>query len=486
MQARLGLDSRIVLAVTLLAALLRFPGIGAQNLWCDEIYSLELAREPATFIVTLQDGHPPLYHLAEKVACAIADVDTCGRLLSAVLGVATIPLLWLLARRIFDTRVAALAALLLAISPIHVWYSREGRMYALVVLWSTVSALYLPDLLERRWRGGIGYVAASLGGLFTHYAYAAVAASQVAFTIVYGIDRRSRTRMLVLAATLVVVAALAVALVPALREVLMGPVGPSRATEVFAAPYAIFTLLAGFGVGPSVRMLQENPTLSALGPYSLEISLTAALGAFVIVRGVYFSIDERPWGRMVLLVFLAPILVVAAASFYSGVAFNPRYVIGTLPPLTVLIALGLARGGTTTGAIALTGLIAVSAVSITRDRVDPDYSREQIREAATYLAAEAGPDERILYGPLYVRETLAHYLPAGREITNWPAWTIRRSVQLDDAIASLGPLDSRIWILRTREWSDDPRGLLAKELARRFPSAEVREFPGVRVYRLDP
>ena len=59
-------------AVLLLATALRLPGLAAQSLWTDEIYSVESARWPLPVLLEVQDGHPPLYGLILKALDQVA------------------------------------------------------------------------------------------------------------------------------------------------------------------------------------------------------------------------------------------------------------------------------------------------------------------------------------------------------------------------------------------------------------------------------
>jgi mannosyltransferase len=486
MSSRRPTDRKLVLAVTALAALLRLPGIGTQNLWCDEIYSLNLSTLSGAEIFTFQDGHPPLFHLLEKVACMALGTDLCGRLLAATIGIATVPLLFVLGRRLFDRRIGLWAAFLLSTSSFHIWYSREGRMYALVVFFTTVSSYFLPDLSGHRWRSTIAFAAATLAGLMSHYAYVAVAATQILFVAILGTDARRRRRFAMLAAVAAIAGASTLILSPALRELSLGPIGPSRTKDLFAVPYAVFTLLAGFGVGPSVRMLQESRGLASILAYWPEISATAGIIALAFVVAARNAIRTKPWGVYLLVAVTLPLIIVGIVSSTTGLAFNPRYAIGTLPAWCLLIAVGIARSPRNAATAIVVGILAVNALSQFRDHADPRYQREQIREAAAHIIAYASPSDRIYFGPLYVRETLAHYLPPEREISSLPVKRIVRDDQVETIFEIIAPRDSSVWLLRTREWSDDPHGRLARALDARIPRTAVREFAGVRLYRLDP
>jgi hypothetical protein len=53
-----------------------------------------------------------------------------------------------LGREMFHSRVGWLAALLMAILPFQVYYAREARWYALVILKSRIWVMSLPDTLD--------------------------------------------------------------------------------------------------------------------------------------------------------------------------------------------------------------------------------------------------------------------------------------------------------------------------------------------------
>src|SRR5262245_16343487 len=121
---------------------LRFFHLGFESVWFDEAYSIQLATGSVGHILLERwtDIHPPLYYLALHFWMPIAGTtESAVRLLSAVADLVTIPAAWLTARRLFGSRIALVTAVLLAISPFHVQYAQEARMYALLCLLATVS-----------------------------------------------------------------------------------------------------------------------------------------------------------------------------------------------------------------------------------------------------------------------------------------------------------------------------------------------------------
>src|SRR5262249_59034398 len=97
------------------------------------------------------------------------DSDFFFRLPSVLFGIGSLPLCYLLARRLASPAAAVWAVLVLALSPLHIWYSQEARMYAQLLFLSLLSTLFLCNALERtqpRW--WVLYTVTVTAGLFTH------------------------------------------------------------------------------------------------------------------------------------------------------------------------------------------------------------------------------------------------------------------------------------------------------------------------------
>ena len=170
----------IVIWIVLLALLLRLARLSFQPLWWDEGWSLYFATsDPGAMLqLTAVDIHPPFYYLLLHLWIRLFGSSLIAvRLLSVLIGVAAVPLIYLAGRRLFGHKAGLLAALLLAISPFHIYYSQEVRMYGLVTLLGLVildSGFRILDsgsVRARLW-AWVGYVLAATAALYTQY-YAA-------------------------------------------------------------------------------------------------------------------------------------------------------------------------------------------------------------------------------------------------------------------------------------------------------------------------
>ncbi len=133
--------AHIWLAAMLLLALgVRVYRLDAQSLWYDEAVTTQVSAQGIAELTrwTADDIQPPLYYYAVAGWTRLAGRSEWAlRFPSAFFGVLTVALLWAAARRLFGRRgggrwAAGSAALLAALSPLHVYYAQEARMYTLL------------------------------------------------------------------------------------------------------------------------------------------------------------------------------------------------------------------------------------------------------------------------------------------------------------------------------------------------------------------
>ncbi|HLH43856.1 MAG TPA: hypothetical protein VKV74_12765 [Bryobacteraceae bacterium] len=164
---------------------LRFSGLGTRSISHPEIYvpGIHLPRglsEPSerdTIFKVLtgtfsSDTHPPGYYLAMFPWTRITGASLAAiRLPSAILGFACIPLLYILGAITGKPLSGSLAALLLAASGYHVFWSQVARMFAqacFLGLAGTVLLLWIVGGARHRTALEACYVALLLAGVATH------------------------------------------------------------------------------------------------------------------------------------------------------------------------------------------------------------------------------------------------------------------------------------------------------------------------------
>ncbi len=138
--------------IVVIAAVLRSYGLAHGELWFDEAYAALVSAEPLRDLVAdvSRDSSPPLYYVLLHGWRGVWGGSAIAlRSLSALAGVASVVLLVRIASALWPRRVATRMGVLLAVSPIHLYYSQEARPYAVFVLWTLVALLGFVRLSRR-------------------------------------------------------------------------------------------------------------------------------------------------------------------------------------------------------------------------------------------------------------------------------------------------------------------------------------------------
>ena len=141
----------VVVFITLAGGLLRVFILANKGMWLDETFSVWLANHSVgdmlQWIVKI-DQHPPLYYILLHYWIGLnGDGPYHVRLLSALLGTATIPMIYLIGKRMSGVVMGLVAALLLALSLFNIYFAQETRMYTLLTFNAAVAIYALVRLL---------------------------------------------------------------------------------------------------------------------------------------------------------------------------------------------------------------------------------------------------------------------------------------------------------------------------------------------------
>lgn len=147
------------LAIILLALIIRSWRLAYHSVWFDEAVSLQWAGRDALFIwqktfPLLEDKHPPIYYLLlhgwQQLLSLFGAAESDGalRFLGVILGVFTVWGIMQLASGVSGRAVGLLTGLLVALSPVLVWYSQELRMFQP----ATTGGVWAAYCLWRAWQ----------------------------------------------------------------------------------------------------------------------------------------------------------------------------------------------------------------------------------------------------------------------------------------------------------------------------------------------
>ena len=513
--------TRLLLLLLILGAFaLRTSTLARQSLWRDEVDAIFMALRPleqtlSMFTAMAQNG--PLYFLTLRPWIQMAGSSEFAlRYLSALAGVAAVPLLWQVARRITrgaPATVPALAALLLAINPYALWYSQEGKMYAIVMLLALAATwAWLCGIEGGNVGGGartwIAYTLCMTLAMYYHLlAVLLIPLHMLWFAIAFPAARK-RWRAYGLA-----LAALTLPYLPLLVWQWAMLRAPDQVTGFGFTPLGemlktiFLNQTRGFMPGDPVWLLTPIFFAAALG---LLLGWSELHGA---PAGMYAGAPNPipPLRRYGLLAawLAAPILGIWLLSLRQPV-FTDRYVAWTLPATLIFVALGvqvvrssLGRAG---APLALLLAATICAVWLYTDFQQVRTTvKFDLRGAVHHVAARRAPESLLLLQIPHLEYAFRYYSGdqgaapfagsdarlghwAGGLWTNGGADDATAAAEADAQMRSMTNADSDIWVMRSEVEMWDQRGLMGAWLAQHATLLEQADFHGVQVlhYQLQP
>ncbi len=425
-RARVELSLVVSLAaIVAVGAALRFATLGTQSFWYDEAVTVGLLHRGLGAMLRAlphSESTPPLYYLLAWVWARIFGFGEVGlRSLSALLGVATIPVAYLAGARLVGRRAGLVVALLAATSPLLVWFSQEARSYALLVLLCAGSLALLPAAMAGQRHGLLGWSLVCALALATHYFAAFVVAPEALWLlagwrgvggardrtgaidadVTEGSARAGRSwRAPALAVAFVVV--VAAALVPlALAQRHTG-----HAAQIAAS-------------APLSTRLEQVPKQYVIGFHTVAdralapLELVIALLAVVLVA----RFGDRRVRRAALVagtIGLAAIVVALVLALAGLDYLTTRNLVEGWLPFAIVVGAGLAAPWRRVErALALGGLatlVAIGLVAVIAVDLDPAYQRDDWRGAARALGP-ARVARAIVVTPATAKVALALYRP---------------------------------------------------------------------------
>lgn len=384
---------------TLLAFVLRGWGLDRLHLWGDSAYSVYSANQSLLRIALdrLADGHPPLYYyLLHFWMGGAGETELAVRYLSLLPGVATVPLVYKLGERTLGRWVGAWAAVLVALSPFLVFYSRLPRMYSLLAFMGLLSWLLFLKLEQKASRVlWVAYGAIELAILFTHYYGLLLPLSQGVLAILLWSRWRTRTLPWLGAQLFLALLYLPWALfaLPSAAATTAGIISNAP-----WPPHAL-GLLEQMGM---VFLLGELLPLSWARPLGWGLAAGLALLLLVALR------ERRAFLTSALLAKMAPLLSVvliptllALAGFVIRPYFvRPRFLIFVAPVALLLLAwlclhgLGSSRIRRSAALLAVVGVFATALVDLYR--VEPAIVEADAVQIAQRLAVQGTPQDGII------------------------------------------------------------------------------------------
>ena len=364
-------------------AALRFATLDVQSFSDDELFTTWLVRmDLGDMLETIPESEatPPLFYVVEWLAAQVLGTGEVGmRILPALFGTLTIPVVYAATRYAASERAALAAAALAAINPFLVWYSQEARAYALLILLVALSVMWLfAYSRESRTSALVGWSLASAAAVATHY-FAVFIVGPAAVWLLVAADGPVRRRAAAVAAPALAGAAL-VPLALHQRDTVSDPGG-----------------LGGSPVGERLASIPKNFLVGFPVPAEFAVSILAGvLAAVALVLALHAPDAERRGARDAGLLAIAGVLLPLAIAPVGFDYVSSRNVVGALVPTVIVLACGFAT--TRSGRIALAALCAASAAAVIGVALSPEHQRRDWRGAADALGQPTG-NRALVFSP---------------------------------------------------------------------------------------
>ena len=382
---------RALLGLIVLAAALRLWRIGHQSYWLDEVFTVDLVTEDLWGMLTgvrETESTPHLYYVLAWLWAKVAgDGEAALRTLSALFGIATVPVTYLAARELFKPGAALIAAALVAVNPWFVWYSQEARAYALLTLVATAALLFFLRALRTQSRRDLGLWALfSALAVLTHY-FAAFLVGAEALWLLWTLRARAAPATAALFATGLAVAPLAIS-------------QRGEGHTAFIEDIALKTRIV------------DLPKRFVTGELGTPTPLIGPLAGLLVVLGLAYALWAAPGsakGRALAALAAVSVAVPIALDLAGVDLLLPRNAIAAYIPLAIVLGFGFAasRTGVAAGVLLAAIMLAVT-IQIS---LNADLQRDDWRAVAAELRdGPPGPVGVVITSDAQVAP-LEHYLP---------------------------------------------------------------------------
>ena len=384
------LPNAAIAAVLVLAGALRLPTLGSRSLWLDEAIVAHAGSDGVWSAIqqakTDWGGVPLDYVLVSASISLLGRSEWAVRLPAVLLGLASVLLLYYLGKLLAGRETGIVAAVLLAVSPAHLWYSQEARFYSLAVFMTLLTTLlFAIALRSNKRRAWAGYGVSCVLALYSQYYLALVIGLHVGSLLLSTLLKRRKSDMRNWISMSLVLGFTALAFLPWLLWVTL-PQATGVRPEFPSPPLELrfmFESMAWMLTNQMIDLWQVPLALAVL-PLAMAAYQSWANRQVLILAAL----------GLVLMAPLAVVLIDRQQSYF----FAPRQLIFALPFLCLLLAYGAVEIRKTSRIAAAVGLaLVVGYVVFSGILVGQQWSdqKDNYREVGALLESRATGDDRI-------------------------------------------------------------------------------------------
>lgn len=468
----------MILLVLIIALALRLISIN-QSLWLDEADNVWAAKSldffSFVFKYPIGDFHPPGYFAMLWIWSHIFGFSEISvRIPSVFLGFGTVAITYLLGKELFNLKVALIGSLLLALSPLHVYYSQEARMYALAAFSAALSMYCLVKLIRKKSGAFFWFIISVILVFYSDYVAYLIFPIQIIFLL--GVKPEIFKKWLLAMGLSVLTFLPGLSVFP--QQILTG----SKA----AADLPGWRQVAG---GADIKEIALIFVKTIFGRISFENKIfyglitisMSGLYVFLIISGIKKMENST---KFVLAWFCIPLLLAILVSFYIPLLSYFRMIF-ILPAFYLLVAKGISTLPVVFLRPVLGVLIIVSIISLSLYYLNPKFHREDWRSATQFINNLSSEESMVLFEDNHVKFPFLYYqkgdVLAYGGLKNVQARSLSDVVEIDKLVEG----KDTIYLFEYLVDITDPTRLLQQKILQLgFVEKDIYNFNGVGFVRL--
>lgn len=494
----------LLIVILLLGAFLRVYGLGDESFWLDESETVKSTEYTVPYLIKMsyinltllpqyfEVGGLPLYHVLIHYWNKIFGLSEFNlRLFSALFGILSIYLIFLVGKFLFNSQVSLIASFIFAINHQQIYFSQEARLYSMLVALTLLSALSLLHALRtnKNLYWGV-FVIATASLLYTHYFTFFILLFQGLFILMYWKKYKALVKKMIFSG--IAIFLLYLPWIPALfKQLSYQPPFTKVASEPILNKLLLVLVQFNSWVSPdlnnraALRVMNFSELTNSGWILIISVVMIALLLGFAFLfglicpKGKKLDIGSLKNCKVIFLLLwlLVPIFIpflISAISPQNSVFSSIRYVLFASPPYYLIASLGISRmykwKSFFLALLALFSIFPLYSYYI-------NFDMEQWREASKYLQLNRLPDEYLFIQKANNMLPLGYYYPDMKNI-----------IGVDNIGEFIPALEGKqsFWLVLSLEKYTDPEGLVKKYADSHYAPVQTKEYIGVKIIRYMP
>lgn len=478
-------STKITLSLILLLSLiLRIYKLDAEDLWVDEIFSINLANNNIYGIITgsLKDTNPPLYYIILHYWSSLfGNGEFISRVPSVIFGIISIYVIYKTGRLIFNKEIGLISAFILSVSLFHIRYSQEVRSYSLLVLFVLLSNYYYFHILKdnkiinkqmeksKKWviidSNNIVYIISTVVVLYIHfYGLFYVIFQNIYHLLVY---RKYIKNWIILQGSILLL------FIPWLPFVL------SQTTRIVDKGMPIIG-------NPTLEKFYRTMVVFSGNDSVLYIFLLIGIYGTIHALRLYFLNKNKKEGKREIKIseyifllgwLLIPIIISIVISYFITPIYVDRYVIASLPALILIFSVLINNFRKTIIVLVVLILFIIPTISDATRYYDKPQ-KEEWRKAVNYIEEYKKDGDFIIIFPEFRGLPFAYYYETSGSNDDFKA--TNNVTEIENIVKG----HKRVWYVTTiirRDLKKDAMDI-EKIFSNNFIRSKTIKFSNIKIY----